>query len=291
MPALETINSFTSKTKLRLTDFGYVLGGDGISDFTLAFRQAVMEAAEAFSPHKGLLMSWVSNTSFSVGTGVVGDSTGVEGIRIASALTKTTAVWAAGSAVGGLDAGAIAVSTWYYVYVIKALGSENAADTTDVLFSTSATSPTMPTGYTLKRIIGAVKTNASSQFIQFIGYEDGTQAWVTVLADVSTAALGAAKTNFTLLSAPPIKALIELYAVGINVSVGTQIQIYGDTNLADVASGTSPVNSPLSTQVTNVPVTAFIRIICIAGILYARSNAASTTLAATCRSFNVRPFN
>ena len=292
MPATQKINEFTPKTKLRLTDNGYVLDGGGTADYTLAFRQAIMEAAEAFSPHKGLLMTWVSTTSFSVGAGVVGDSTGVEGIRLASTLTKTTSVWAAGSAVGGLDAGSIAASTWYYVYVIKALGSENAADTTDVLFSTSATAPTMPSGYTLRRMIGAVKTNGSSQFINFIMYADGAQQWVTLTSDIVDAAtLGTSKKTYTMTTSPNV-AHDSVLAVSYGSGATTIVDFYGDTNLNDAtpSQSTTPLGfgTNLSTTLNNV---LRQRVYKTGNNLYARSNVASTNFNATTVWFNIRPYN
>lgn len=66
-----------------------------------------------------------------------------------------------------LDAGSLAADTWYYVWAIY----DPSTTTTAGLISTSATSPTMPTGYTKKRLIGYCKTNASTatfdKFIQF----------------------------------------------------------------------------------------------------------------------------
>jgi hypothetical protein len=251
-----------------------------------------MEAAEAFSPHKGLLMTWVSTTSFSVGAGVVGDSTGVEGIRLASTLTKTTSVWADGSAVGGLDAGSIAASTWYYVYVIKALGSENAADTTDVLFSTSATAPTMPSGYTLRRMIGAVKTNGSSQFINFIMYADGAQQWVTLTSDIVDAAtLGTSKKTYTMTTSPNV-AHDSVLAVSYGSGATTIVDFYGDTNLQDAtpSQSTTPLGfgTNLSTTLNNV---LRQRVYKTGNNLYARSNVVSTNFNATTVWFNIRPYN
>lgn len=57
----------------------------------------------------------------------------------------------------GLDAGSLANSTWYYVYVIV----KSSDDTTAGLLSTSA-SPTLPSGYDLKRRVGMVRTDGSA---------------------------------------------------------------------------------------------------------------------------------
>ena len=76
---------------------------------------------------------------------------------------------------GGLDAGAKAANTWYYVFVI----SNNEGTSVNGLLSLSSTAPTMPAGYTKQRRVGAVKNNASSNFLQFVqegnkvAYSDG----------------------------------------------------------------------------------------------------------------------
>ena len=77
-------------------------------------------------------------------------------MRVASVnLTIDTA--AAGA--NGLDTGTVAISTWYFIWVIS------NGTTTAGLFSTSSTVPTMPTGYTFKGLVGAKRTNGSSQFV------------------------------------------------------------------------------------------------------------------------------
>jgi len=71
---------------------------------------------------------------------------------LASAMTKRLdAAWAVGSGNGGLDAGSIANAT-YHLWLIQ----RSDTGVVDVLFSTSATSPTMPTNYDRKRRVGSV---------------------------------------------------------------------------------------------------------------------------------------
>lgn len=53
---------------------------------------------------------------------------------------------------GGIDAGAIAANTWYYLYAIGT-GIANSC-----LASTSPTAPALPTGYTYKMRVGAIRT-------------------------------------------------------------------------------------------------------------------------------------
>lgn len=100
---------------------------------------------------------------------------------------KTTAAWAVGTGNGGLDTGAIATATWYHFFLIQRLDT----GVVDVLFSLSPTTPTMPANYTVKRRIGAGKTDGSSQWIAFV--QDGDYfRWKASVADVNTANPGTA---------------------------------------------------------------------------------------------------
>lgn len=69
----------------------------------------------------------------------------------------------------GLDAGTEAASTWYYMWVIY------NGTTVASLLSTSATTPTMPGGYTYKALVGAVYNDASSNLITI--KQKGNKVW------------------------------------------------------------------------------------------------------------------
>lgn len=68
----------------------------------------------------------------------------------------------AASGANGLDTGAEAASTWYYIWAIY-----NGATTVAGLLSASATAPTLPSGYTYKQLIGAVYNSSGSNFVAF----------------------------------------------------------------------------------------------------------------------------
>lgn len=71
---------------------------------------------------------------------------------LAAALTKRLdAAWAVGTGNGGLDTGSIA-NTTYHVWLIQ----RSDTGVVDALFSTSASSPTMPANYDRKRRIGSI---------------------------------------------------------------------------------------------------------------------------------------
>jgi hypothetical protein len=117
----------------------------------------------------GLTMSTAgSSATLTVAAGFAADSTNVKLMRLASSLAKTTSAWTAGAG-GALDTGSLANNTWYHWYVIY----NPTTDTTDVLFSASASAPTLPSGYTLFRRIGAWATNGSAQW-QLIRQKDDT---------------------------------------------------------------------------------------------------------------------
>ena len=67
---------------------------------------------------------------------------------------KTTGSWAAGSGSGGLDTGTIAENSTYYVHAIY----DALAAKTDILYSLSETSPTLPGSFTEFLCIGSFVT-------------------------------------------------------------------------------------------------------------------------------------
>lgn len=85
---------------------------------------------------------------------------------------------AAGTGVGGLDTGSLGASAWYYVYAIS------NGTTTSTLLSTSATTPTMPSGYVYKYRIGAVRTGGSSTFLRTL--QKGKRAQYEVIGSSTT---------------------------------------------------------------------------------------------------------
>lgn len=146
----------------------------------------------------GLTLSTAgSSSTFSVAAGVATDSTNVDVMTLASAISKTTSSWAVGTGNGALDTGTIATNAWYHVFEIK----RPDTGVVDVAISTSAISPTMPANYTLKRRIGAMKTNGLGQWIAFTQLGDEFLWSTPVNGDANAAALSTAQL-FTL-SVPP----------------------------------------------------------------------------------------
>jgi hypothetical protein len=154
----------------------------------------------------GLTLSTAgASTTFTTAAGEAVDDTFVDLMTLGSSLAKTTGAWAVGAATGSLDTGAIANSTWYHVYLIKRVDT----GVVDVLTSLSATSPTMPTNYTIKRRIGSMLTNGSAQWVQFRQLDDEF-LWDAPVGDVNVSNLGTSAVTYTLTTPLGIQVLAKL---------------------------------------------------------------------------------
>lgn len=174
-----------------------------------------------------------SSTTFSVAAGVAADSTNADMMTLASSISKTTGAWAVGSGNGALDTGSIANNTWYHAYLIKRIDTQ----VVDVLISTSATSPTLPTNYTIARRIGSMKTNGSGQWIKFI--QDGDRfMWDAPVSELTTSGSnnpGTSAITQTLTGMPPgvrNRALLS-WALQANATTGPLALYVSDLSLSD----------------------------------------------------------
>jgi hypothetical protein len=159
----------------------------------------------------------------SIAAGMATDSTNAVVMTLGSSISKTTSAWAVGTAAGGLDTGAIANTTWYHFYEI----TRPDTGVVDVLFSLSASAPTMPANYTLKRRIGAGLTNGSAQWVSFIQDGDNWQ-WLSPVLETTSSNPGTAAVTLTLANVP----------TGLNVRAKMNITVNGPVNfyLSDLAT-------------------------------------------------------
>lgn len=178
----------------------------------------------------GLTLSTAGGSAtFGVATGFATDSTNASMMALGSAYTKTTSAWAVGSANGALDTGTIANSTWYHVFLIK----RTDTGVVDVLVSLSATSPTLPTNYTLFRRIGSMLTNGSAQWVKFSQYGDDF-LWDINIVNVSVSPGTTAIQTLTVTTPTGIKTIALLNVAG---SVGGGTDGRGWLFSTDINSG------------------------------------------------------
>ncbi len=113
------------------------------------------------------------------------DATNAFWIALSAITKRLDATWSVGTNQGGLDTGSIANAD-YFIWAI----ARSDTGVTDVLFSASATSPTMPADYDFKRRIGWFKRE-SAAITAFKTYElpgGGLDFyWVVPTLDVSLA--------------------------------------------------------------------------------------------------------
>lgn len=155
---------------------------------------------------------------------------------LSSGITKRLdASWAVGTNQGGLDTGTEATSTWYHVWLIQ----RSDTGVVDVLFSTSATAPTMPTNYDRKRRIGAIYNNASGNIEAFTQIGDEF-LWSTC------------KVN-TRVTNPGTSAVLRTIIVpsGIKCNAKVNVAVYGASTTAHVVRLSSPDQTDESVAVGN----------------------------------------
>lgn len=175
-----------------------------------------------------------------IGSGSCVSDDGTAVMTLSSNYTKQLdAVWTVGTNQGGLDTGSIA-NTTYHVWVICRTDL-SGGDVTDILFSASASSPTMPSGYTKKKCIGSI-IRASSAILGFYQNKDEfylntPQAVYDAGASAGTAALTATLTGI------PTGARLKVFANLTIVDNANYVYLSSLDN-ADVAPSTSV--SPLS---------------------------------------------
>ncbi len=107
---------------------------------------AILPVPAAF---KNLAIKVASNTTVTVTADFV---TLYDGTNTVTVPQSSTINLGTNGAVNTLDAGTIAIDTWYAIWVIY------NGTTVGALASTSATAPTLPSGYTFKARVGWVKT-------------------------------------------------------------------------------------------------------------------------------------
>jgi hypothetical protein len=201
--------------------------------------------------------------------GVVRDSTNTVTISGTAMTKRLDAVWAAGTNQGGLDTGAKANSTWYYVFAIAKAGGADP----DYLFSTSQTAPTLPATYTVFRRIGAIRTNGSGVILAFL--QSGDSFSLAVPTTDYNSAPAANTTTAVTLTVPPL-AGIHAVTAGWVLNAASGINIYVFRTGSDPFSG---AHATVRTQVASVWAT-FAKTLPVdgSGQIQVRASAASTSI-------------
>lgn len=187
-----------------------------------------------------------SGADLAVAAGAAASDDATISARIAmvlgSALTgKTSGTWVVGNNQTKLDAGTVGNNQTWHVFVIERTDTA----VVDILFSQSATAPTLPTNYTKKRRIGAFRTDGSAAILPFVQYADEFYWTTPPTIDVSAANPGTAAVTRTLTVPTGIQVL-AIVEVGINNQSTNDIAVYlSSLDTTDVVG--SITASPLAT--------------------------------------------
>lgn len=136
-------------------------------------------------------------------------------------------------AVNGLDAGAIAASTIYAVW-----GISNGS-TSGGLVSTSFTAPTMPSGYTFKKRLGAVITDGSKVLFRTLQRQEWCDYDLTAATNTTVYASVGTTTSTTYVS-KSISTLVPSTAIAVAAFAhtdGTAAAVYAISPTPDAPSG------------------------------------------------------
>lgn len=159
----------------------------------------------------------VSATGLSVSVSVsydalmLADGSGAYLTDLAASGTINTAATGA----GGLDTGTLATSTWYSVWRIA-----KTDGTKSWLISLSATSPTMPSGYTLKARIGWIRTDSTANKYPLGFTQRGRRVQYLVAAGSNvTAAPQMASISATTMTAISISSYVPTTASIIDITM------------------------------------------------------------------------
>ncbi len=188
----------------------------------------------------GLTLSYSTATAINIAAGaaVSDDATTLMRLSAASTTKNANTTWAAGSGGGCRDsATGWAAGTWYHLFVIARTDTGGV----DLLCSTSATSPTLPSGYTKKRRIGSFRTaNGATSIIPFSQFQDQF-TWGSAVADVNVNNLGTTAVSYTLTVPPGVRVVALLRAI-----IGSDgfIAIFGPDETISGAASSPALASP-----------------------------------------------
>lgn len=157
-------------------------------------------------------------------------------MTLGSTLTKRLdAAWAVGSGNGGLDTGSIANGT-YHIWLIQ----RSDTGVVDALFSTSATSPTMPANYDRKRRIASIVRSAGS--ILLYRQNGSTFEYQTPVADIDVTTPGTAAVTRALTVPVGIPVEAMMVCLLSNGAAGNGHR-FSALDTTDVAVGTGAVGN------------------------------------------------
>jgi hypothetical protein len=224
---------------------GSVLSNDVINDKITTEVTSQLVASTPYDPGliNGLTISnngSDATNDIDIAAGYARDSTNTVNMILAAAITKRLdAAWAVGTNQGGLDTGLIA-NTTYHVWLIK----RSDTGVVDVLFSASATAPTMPANYDSKRRLLGIIVRSGGSILGFSQLGD-MFFWDDPVLDVDTT-IGTSSVSYTMRAAPYSEAIVSsyLYKSAATPIVYVRPLTATDTGPSDSAAALTTIGHP-----------------------------------------------
>jgi len=210
----------------------------------------------------GLNLAVASDSTLTIAAGAARDDSNTADIVVDSALTLDGAV----VGVNGIDTGVIGNNKLYYVYVIDDSRGFNAAAG---LFSLSS-SPIMPSGYDIKRLVGYAHSDGTADFLAGYWYGDRNERMWKYDAPQATAVTAGNATTYTAVDlstlglVPPVENLPVMVAYAytpasagndLNLTpgnaTGNAVTINGQVS-AVIISGNVEVMSKVTSSVAEI---------------------------------------
>lgn len=179
----------------------------------------------------GLVTSRASATTITVQPGGASNNDGGSSfiMTLPTAFTKSlTNPWVLGTGNAGLTS-AVAPNTWYHIFLIR----RTSDGLGDILFDTSPTAPTMPSGWGAHRRIWSFRTNGSSQITPYL--QAGNRCfWETPVYDVNLTTAGTAASR-TLTVPTGVVVGAHVFAGMTYAVAGAQAGLLSPLALSDIA--------------------------------------------------------
>ena len=212
----------------------------------------------------GLKVSRASDSTLEISAGRARDSSNKMDIGIGSdypeyargSVTAPLTVDVSAVGANGIDAGSLAASKVYAVYVIGDSSGENSA--AGLVSLSSNSSPTMPFGYDAFRLVGFAATDATSDFLLMVQTGEGHDRALRYDAIIATAVTAGASTTYADVdlstSVPPVEdALVVVQSLFTPATADNlvSLQKYGATSAQVESYG--PVATKVSSSMDLVP--------------------------------------
>lgn len=189
-----------------------------------------------------------------IAAGVATDATNTSLMRLTAQIDKQLdAAWAVGAGSGGLDTGAINLTTLitYHVHLIK----RPDTGVVDALFSTSVNAPVMPANYTLRRRIASIVE--STNLFLYTQMDDyfyrATMALDVTAANETTIAIT------RTISVPTGINVIADGSIQIVASASTAAMLITDLSQTDEAPDTTNGKATIVASLATPPATGYWR--------------------------------